>query len=235
MSAVLLFAGYSLAFAQDEEEQEIPKKKTAPKGFLSASYGPSTTVGDFSNSDWFNEQAGFAKKGTNYAVEFGFKFIPNFGLSGAVKGAVIEMNVQALADGYAREYGGQFTVKSTRMTYTGFFVGPFISIPTKYVDIDFKFATGLLVAVSPDVTVNRDMETASQESATGGSLAFDGGAGLRIHLTKKFGLTTAAEFHVSRPTFQITYTDTNHQQEIVDSAQLITMFNFSFGIVYRLF
>lgn len=217
------YANLSLAQADDKP----------PRGFLSIAGGPSVSNGNFSDNTWNNDRSGFAKNGYNYAVEFGFKFIPNFGLSAAIKGAILPLDVQALADGYAKEYGGQFTVTSTRWAYTGFFVGPYVCIPTKYVDIDFKFMTGLLAAVSPDMTVSRDGQVSSQEASAGSSIGFNGGLGARIHLLKKFSLITQAEYHLSRPTFQLTFVDTNNSTE--SAGQLITMFNFSFGVAMRLF
>ena len=207
-----------------------------PKGYLAITFGPSLSVGAFGDNNWDNDSSGFAKNGYNYTIlEFGFKFIPNFGLAAAIKGAVVPLDVQALADGYAQEYGGQFTVKSTRWGYTGFFVGPFVSIPTKYVDIDFKFATGLMVAVAPDMTVSRDGETAGQQSSAGPSLAFNGGMAARIHVSKRIGIFTGAEYHISRPTFQTEFYDTSNYTETVTTAQRITMFNFSFGVALRIF
>ncbi len=208
----------------------------AAKGYLAIAFGPTIATGNFGESSWDNVKSGYAKNGYNYTVlEFGYKFIPNFGLAGAIKGAVIPLNVQALADGYAQEYGGQFTVKSTRWGYTGFFVGPFASIPTKYVDIDFKLMTGLLIAVSPEMTVSRSGQIASQQSAAGSSIAFNSGIAARVHLSKKLGLLAQADYHLSRPTFMIEFTDTNNSQETINTGQTFTMFNFTFGIVYRIF
>ncbi len=216
------------AFSQEAEK--------ARKGYLAITFGPSLSQGNFSDNTWNNEKSGFAKNGYNYTImEFGFKFIPNFGLCAAIKGAVIPLDVQALADNYAQEYGGQFTVTSTRWGYTGLFVGPFVSIPTKYIDIDFKFQTGLLMAISPEMTVSRGVETASQESAAGSSLGFNGGVATRIHLSRRFSLFAQGEYHVSNPAFTITYYDTANNAETVQSGQLITMFNFSFGAALRIF
>jgi hypothetical protein len=217
-------------------QKELTRTEKPPKGFLAITFGPSLTSGNFGDASWNNENAGFAKNGYQYSIlEFGFKFVPKFGMAAAIKGAVIPVNVQALADGYAQEYGGQFTVKSTRWGYTGFFVGPFFCIPTKHVDFDVRFMTGLLMAVSPEATVSRDGQTASQESAIGASFAINGGIGARIHLSKRFSLVTQAEYHLSNPTFQVEYYDTNNNYESVLTGQLITLFNFSFGFALRVF
>ncbi len=212
------------------------KKDKPPKGYLAITFGPTVVAGNFSENDWDNDSAGFAKNGINYTMlEFGFKFVPKFGLSASLKGGVIPLDVQAIADGYAKEYGGQFTVKSTRWGYTGFFIGPFLCIPTKYVDFDIKFATGLLFAEAPEMTVRRGAEVAGQESSIGGGIAIDGGIGARIHLSKKFGLITSADYHFSQPTFETDFYDTTNYRETVTTSQRFTMFNFTFGFVYRMF
>jgi len=230
---ILAFLVFNLqAFSQ---EREKGREKPA-KGYLGIAFGPSLVSGNFGNTDWANDSAGFAKNGYNFTIlEFGFKFIKNFGMTAAIKGAVIPLDVQALADGYASEYGGQFTVKSTRWGYTGFFVGPFLSFPTKYFDFDVKLETGLLMASAPEMTVSRDNQVAGQQSTVGASISIMGGVGARIHLSKKFGLLTSAEYHFSEPTFQTEIYDTSNNYETYTTSQRITLFNFTFGIVYRLF
>jgi hypothetical protein len=211
----------------------MTRDETPPKGYLAMTFGPSTVTGNFSDDDFFNR---FAKRGYQYSIlEFGYKFIPNFGLTASIKGAIIPQDVQALADGFAEEYGGQFTVTSTRWGYTAFFVGPFGSIPTKFVDFDFRLLTGLLFAECPEVIVTRDAETVAQKSGFGGSLALQTGIGARIHLTRKFGLITQAEYHISNPIFDFEYYDNNNNYGIETGSKKLTMFNFSFGIAYRIF
>ena len=216
-------------------QKEMTRGEEPAKGFLSMSFGPSLVTGEFAKTD-FNDTAGFAKNGYCYTIlEFGYKFIPNFGIAASLRGGVIPQDVQALADGYASEYGGQFTVTSTRWGYTGFFAGPFFCIPTKVVDFDIRLLTGLLIAESPEVVVSRAPEAIYQESAYGGSLALQMGAGARIHISKKFGLITFAEYHISNPTFDIEYHDHLNNYEYQRGSRKFTTFNFTFGLVYRIF
>lgn len=220
------------SFSQTASENPKPRK-----GFLGLYFGPSFPTGNFGDRSWNNNQAGFAKMGYQMAVaDFGIKFVPGFGIAASIKGSSIPMDVQYIADQYAQEYGGQFIVKSSRWGFGGFHVGPFVSIPLKYFDIDFRFMTGFMIASSPDLEVTwvNTGETQTQGGEIGSSIAVSVGAGIRYHLSRRFSLVANGEYMRARPTFIIEqYPGNNYQTTTV--YQNVSMINTMFGIALRIF
>lgn len=222
---IFIFCEQGLAQKQDEP----------PRGHFGILFGPSFPTGTFALKEWDNDQSGYAKNGYQYsAIDFGIKFVPNFGIAAAFKGTYIPMDVQYLANRYAETYGGQFEVTSTRWKFGGIFAGPFLSIPSRYVDVDFRFMPGLMLAFSPEINVSRFPQTITQESSVGPSIAFSLNAGVRIHLSNKLSGMLQAEYQTAMPTFVIEQNDgTNF--ESVRATQKINIINLSAGIALRIF
>lgn len=229
-------------FSQDDStdtglkrEQEAKKEEKVHKGFIGISAGPAFPAGNFSRSDWDNENSGFAKTGYNFnGLDFGIKFVPSFGLVFSFKGANIPMDVQTIANNYAQEYGGEFEVKSTRWNYGGIYVGPIVSVPTKFVEVDFRFQTGLMLAFTPELEITRGQEFVKQNASVGPSLSIVLGGGVRVHLSKRISFITGVEYFKARPVFTVEYSDNNSiTTETV--YQDITMINTTFGIALRIF
>ena len=227
---ILLFT--SLISSAQTATESKPKK-----GFLGVYFGPSFPVGNFGSSEWNNDNAGFAKMGYQMAViDFGVKFVPNFGLAASLKGSSIPMNVQYIADQYALEYGGQFVVKSTRWGLGGFYVGPFVTIPLKKLEIDFRLMTGLMIATSPELSVTWQTtgETQTQNGEVGPSISITVGTGLRYHISKSVSLVATGEYLRARPTFIVDqYPGNNYQTTTV--YQNVSTISTTLGIAYRIF
>ncbi len=169
-------------------------------------------------------------------IDFGVKFVPNFGLAASLKGSSIPMNVQYIADQYAQEYGGQFVVKSTRWGLGGFYVGPFVTIPLKKLEIDFRLMTGLMIATSPELSVTWQTtgETQTQNGEVGPSISITVGTGLRYHISKSVSLVATGEYLRARPTFVVDqYPGNNYQTTTV--YQNISTISTTLGIAYRIF
>ncbi len=209
--------------------------KKTPRGFLGFSIGPSFPVGNFGKSDWDDEKSGFARRGYQFtAIDFGIKFVPNFGITFGFKGANVPMDVQKIANFYAQEYGGEFYVSSTRWNFGGIYLGPFVSIPTKIVDIDFRFGTGMMLAFSPKLEVSRGQDYAMQEASVGPSISVTLGTGARFNINRWFGASVGVEYLRARPTFTVEYSsNTQFDQETV--YQNISVVNVSAGLLFRLF
>lgn len=227
---IFLFSAF-LATGQTSYE---PKPK---KGYLGVYFGPSFPMGNFGESDFNNDESGFAVRGFQYAImELGIKFIPNFGLAASIRGSSIPMDVQYLADQYALEYGGQFTVESTRWGFGGLHVGPVLSIPAGKFDIDFRLMTGLMFAVSPELTVtqNNTGQSDFQDSEFGTSLALSVGIGLKYHVSNRLTILAVAEYQRARPTFVIDqYPGNNYQTTTV--YQNVSSISPMLGIGLRIF
>ncbi len=227
---ILLFP-VTLAFGQTTTK---PKPK---KGYLGVYFGPSFPVGNFGQSDFNNDESGFAVRGVQYAImEMGVKFVPHFGLAASIRGSSIPMDVQYLADQYALEFGGQFTVESTRWGFGGLHVGPVLSFPIGKLDIDFRLMTGLMFAISPELTITQNTtgQTEGQNSEVGTSLALSMGMGLKYHVSERITILAVAEYQRARPTFVIDqYPGNNYQTTTV--YQNVASFSPMLGVGLRIF
>jgi hypothetical protein len=226
-------------FSQDAEQDSTgvypPKEKKAHRGFLGIAAGPSFPVGSFGSSNWENNNSGFGNTGYNFTgIDFGFKFVPAFGLAVSFKGANIPLDVQSIANFYATEYGGEFTVKSTRWNYGGVYLGPIVTIPTAFIDIDFRFMTGLMLAFTPEMEITRGQEFVKQSAGVGPSISVALGSGLRFHVSKSLSLTAGVEYLLARPVFEVEYSsNSSFESELV--YQNITVLNTSIGLAFRIF
>jgi len=211
--------------------------KKPRKGYLGVYFGPSFPIGNFGDNDFNNDEAGFAARGVQYAVmEFGVKFVPNFGIAASIRGSSIPMDVQYLADQYALEYGGQFTVESSRWGFGGLHVGPVFSFPIGKLEIDLRLMTGLMFAVSPELTVTQNTtgQSDNQNSEVGTSLALSLGIGLKYHISDRFTILAVAEYQRARPTFIIEqYPGNNYQSTTV--YQNVSSISPMLGIGLRIF
>ncbi|MBL0340566.1 MAG: hypothetical protein IPP71_06405 [Bacteroidetes bacterium] len=231
---LLLFS--SCMYAQKSNETAGEKQKQR-KGYLGVYFGPSFPVGNFGDREWTNQQAGFARQGFQLSViDFGIKFVPNFGISATIKGSSLRMDVQELADNYAQEYGGQFTVSSSRWGFGGFHVGPFVSIPLKNLDIDFRFLTGFIIAVSPKQTVtqNNTGQSETRESEVGSSISISLGTGVRYHVSPRMSIMAHVEYQRARPTFILQNYQGNGNQGTTVYQNVATV-NTLLGLALRIF
>jgi hypothetical protein len=229
-SSLLLLTQADFGWAQSDNEVE------GRKGYVAITCGPSYPNGDFGDNSIDNEKSGLAKNGIQYSItEFGIKFVKNFGLVAAIKGAVLPFDVQKLADTYAEENGGQFVVKGTRWGYTFIAAGPMIVIPSNRIELDFRLMTGIVMAASPQLNIIWDgVEVASQESAVGGGFGFSFGTCLKFHLTERFSVLAGGDYFTAKPQFETTVQDANGVQTGTFE-QSFTTLGLNFGLAYRVF
>ncbi len=235
---VLCFLIFISSYSSAQTTEDRPgSKKKEHKGYLGIYVGPSFPVGHFGNHSWTDEKAGISNRGWQFSViDFGINFIPNFGISATIKGASIPLDVQYLADQYAKEYGGQFTVEASRWGFGGFHVGPFLTIPLKKLEIDFRLLTGFMIAISPKQTVTQNYtgESQSRNSEVGSSLSVSFGTGVRYHVSNRLSLMAHAEYQVSRPTFVVNdYPGNGYQSTTV--YQNVSTINTMLGVALRIF
>lgn len=227
------------ALGVEAQTSEAPRanKEKQHKGYIGVYIGPSFPVGNFGDRSWNNDKAGFAKRGLQTSViDFGVKFVPKFGIAATVKFTYYPMDVQYLADQYAQEYGGQFTVSAKRWGFGGFHAGPFLCIPFKHADLDFRLLTGLMIATAPSLTVTQNAtgQTQFQDSNIGSSLSISFGTGVRIHVTPSMSVMLHAEYQWARPTFVYdNYPGNNYQTTTV--YQNVTTVNTLIGVALRIF
>jgi hypothetical protein len=208
----------------------------APRGHLGIMAGTSLPTGSFGRDDWNDDKSGYAENGVHVTgLDFSIKFVPNFGIAGALRGFNTPLDVQYLANKYAETYGGQFRVESERWNFGGLFAGPFLSVPIgNILDLDLRFMPGLFMAFAPEIVVSRGNEIATQEPATGASIAMNIGLCARFHMSPRLSLMLQADYLTARPRFLIEQ-DNGNFTETVTAYQDISTVNLSAGFALRIF
>lgn len=202
------------------------------RGYVGLMAGTTYPTGIFAQKDFDDEKSGYAVAGTQYHVEFGYKFVKHFGVTAAIRAFDIPLDVKYLANKYSETYGGQFRVESERWGFSGLFVGAVFSFPVgKVVDFDLRFMPGLMMAKAPSIRVSRGSEVVEGETAYGSSIAMTLGGGGRLHLSPRFSLLIFADYLIARPGFEVEQangtTGTAYQN--------VSSFSLSAGLAYRLF
>jgi hypothetical protein len=208
----------------------------APRGHLGIMAGTTLPTGSFGREDWSDDKSGYAENGVSVTgLDFSIKFVPNFGIAGALRGFNTPLDVKYLANKYAETYGGQFRVESKRWNFGGLFAGPFLSVPVGNIfDIDLRFMPGIFLAFAPEIVVSRGNETAVEEPATGASIGMNIGLTGRFHLSPRFSFMLQADYLTARPRFLIEQNNGNFT-ETVTAFQDISTVNLSAGFALRIF
>ncbi|HWB62037.1 MAG TPA: hypothetical protein VG603_00900 [Chitinophagales bacterium] len=231
---VILLPGLT-GTAQDKTE------KIKAKSFVEFSAGISAPFGNFAKSDYDNPKAGFAQLGPHFNFG-GAYFIPhtNFGFGGFIAYSQYTLrNMQNMSDGYLDAFGvDSATVKYTKYHKIDVLIGPYYSIPTKYVTVDFRLLGGVTNALSPQIKVYLEDDPTdgfTQDKALATALAAQVGFGLRFTPIPQFAIALRADYFYSRPVFDI-----SNENRVVAAGRLISSYtepiqgiNATLGLVYQ--
>lgn len=181
---VLCFLMLSAISAQE-------KKTTDNKrSLLALSVGPAFPVGDFASKDPVNNaEAGFAKTGYNFSLQYRYRIQASFGVGAAVMFASHNLDVAA--------YPG---ITADHWQYLNVMVGPYISIRLNDdARVDLKSLFGLGYANAPKMTYNDVVALDEQWSST---VAVQLGANLRYNFGKNLCLLGSVDYNALKPSFK---------------------------------
>jgi len=216
--------------------QEITPVDREKKGYLAIMIGPTFPLGDYGDNDYTNnEEAGMAKTGLSlFLLDFGYKFNSNFGVTASWFGGANPVDAQAIADALQHEFGGGWRVESGAWGYGGLFAGPLISFSYDNFDIDLKVTGGYASGIFPELKIYQGSLYLKQTSATGGSLGFGAGGGIRYHLSEKISFISRVDFMHMKPKADITITDWYNTTTTTNVEQQIQVLAVNVGIAFRL-
>jgi hypothetical protein len=163
--------------------------------------GLSIPQGDFAKSDYYNNKAGFAKKGLNYGLDGAYYFHKNWaiGISATYQdnGELTFADVTKLAQGYT----SSFTSDNSSVTATGRYqsvnllLGPQYSVPFGKFILDLRASAGVMKFYSTPNTqvavvgVTDQTKDFFQRGASPTVFAYGANAALRFHLSDNVFLT----------------------------------------------
>ena len=160
--------------------------------------GISNPTGDFKKTDYTNNNAGFAKKGTTFGLEGAYYLYKNFGIgvnfSFQDQGELTFNDAETLAAGYNASYVKDNTTVTAVNRYhnLSLMLGPQYSFLYKKFTLDFRAEAGLIKSSStPNIAVvfddsNNNTQTITQLSSTAKAFGYGGLVGLRYSFSDKW-------------------------------------------------
>jgi len=163
--------------------------------------GVSNPLGEFKKADYYNNKAGFAKRGLTYGLDGTWYFYKNLGLGGSFtyqdNGELNQTDANNLAAGYTNSFGSDYsTVTATKRYQTvNILIGPQYSFTKGKFLLDLRASGGILKVFSTPETnillngVTDQTAIFYQRSASSTVLAYSGTAALRYKLSDNVFLT----------------------------------------------
>jgi hypothetical protein len=166
LSATLIITLFSLTTkAQDAYEQ--------PKSYLSFMGGISSPVGVFKSSDYYNNNAGFAKGGVVFGFDGAIYVYKNlaigYNFTYQDQGELTQNDAQALANGYNADFNKNTTTVTTNGRYesVNFMLGPQYTFRHKSFFLDLRAAAGFLKsAATPSTSIEFDAYSGTADDIT---------------------------------------------------------------------
>lgn len=114
------------------------------KSSFSFNIGPSLPIGDFESTNEDNENAGFAKTGFNFNLNYDYKFIPNVGIAANVFYGFHNIHDELLHNIAQNSSADHYQ-------YAGVLIGPMFSgVITPKTNINFRLMGGIARSNSPE-------------------------------------------------------------------------------------
>jgi hypothetical protein len=187
-----------------------------PNSALSFNIGPAFPIGDFESTNENNENAGFAKTGFNFNVNYDYKFVPNVGLGLNLLYGFHNIHDDLLHSSFQNASADHYQ-------YAGILAGPiFTGKITPKTDVNFRVMGGVARSNSPEFVVqgatflNGDWATA---------FAWKMDADMRFSLNKSAFFMFNLGYMQTRPDFKIEFLGETQNAEIH-----ISTLNFNAGV-----
>jgi hypothetical protein len=183
---ITLFLFSFKASAQDDNPQA--------KSYLTFLGGISTPLNNFSQANYSNNSAGFAKKGPTFGFDVGIYVYKNLAIGATVslqdQGELDFNDVTQLANGYNTSFAKNLTnvTAVNRYENINLMAGPQYTFLYKKFALDLRASAGIIKSTStPSTTINFNNSSSSaatfyQLSSTAAALAYGGSVGLRYSL-----------------------------------------------------
>lgn len=172
--------------------------------------GVSNPLGEFKKADYYDNKAGFAKKGLTYGLDGTWYFYKNLGLGGSItyqdNGELSQTNADSLAAGYTSSYGADYSTITVTKRYqtVNILLGPQYTFTKGSFLLDLRASAGILKVFSTPETsvllsgITNQTATFYQRSASATVLAYSGTAALRYKLSDNVFLTLRGAYLYSQ-------------------------------------
>lgn len=234
-SAFLLSAALALPLAAAAQ--------TSPnKSYVGLNAGASFALGDFGKSDYFNNQAGFAKTGFHAALDGAYFF--GGGIVGLAGQLAFTDNGRLTANDLANQFGPGFTDgfgvdestlrSDNRYRRLTAMVGPTFVFGGK-LKLEVRGLVGLVHSLStPTLTVqleDNDQTLLTQTSSTSTRFGYQAGLGLHYALTPTLGVVLRGDY-LGAGDLRIDNANRTNNAGRLQTKQPVTALNTSLGLAF---
>lgn len=192
----------SIAFTQKMMAQ-------SSNGMVSFSLGPSIPIGNFSNSELSNSDAGWANTGSLIDFSFAQKLgNSKFGIIAKFRSQANPLDNKSLTEEYENQTTGAICEVNSKPWSTGaILVGGFASLPiSNKIYFDPKALIGFSGSISPDISVditsNGYTGWVIQNGQSASAFAFMVGAGFRFEVGKRCYILAEVDYLNTTPGFR---------------------------------
>lgn len=139
----------------------IAFSQEARKGHIGIALGPSIPLGDFGDSEFNNEDAGYAKTGMHLNFNFNYKFNENLGVAALWTGNAHAIDAEKMIELFwTLDPSLTWKLETEAWSSGSLMGGLLVSFPYTKFDFDMKGLVGFAVATIPNINV-----TASEGSS----------------------------------------------------------------------
>lgn len=224
LTFAFIFVCLSNCIAQNSEP-----KKSFKHSFIGFTAGPSVPLGQFSNTNFYGKESGFADQGMSYNLNLNLLLGKHAGLGLLISSYSNPVNESELKKGYTQTGIGEVSLSTSNWKVTGIFLGVITSFPEGgRFAFNMRAMPGFAFCASPEINVAvQGGNSATQESLKQITFAFDLGLMLSYNLSKSFGVLAGADFIAASPKFDYLYASSSDELR-----QKMNVFNLSGGIAY---
>ncbi len=212
------------------------------KSYMNFFGGSSLPLGDFGKADYYNNNAGFAKRGVVFGLEGAYYFYKNLAFVATVsyqdQGELSQNDVQTLANGYNTSLNKEATtvVSDNRYINANILGGPQYSFVYHKFTFDVRAVAGIVKSFSTPLftaqytnSTNTSTVALNQLSSSAKALAYGGGVGFRYNLGDSWDVNLRCNY-IASPGIKISYSGTTTTNERMQTRQPITEIQTTLGI-----
>ena len=187
----VLVAALLVCFVVTAQEKKAASTK---KSAFSLNIGPALPVGDFESTNEYNDNAGFAKTGLNFNLNYDYRFVPNGGLGVNVYYGFHNIHDEMLHSAAANSSADHYQ-------YAGVLAGPmFTGKITPKTDVNLRLMGGITRSNSPEFVIDgATLINGDWASA----FAWKMDADMRFSINKNVFFMLNAGYMQTRPDFKI--------------------------------
>jgi hypothetical protein len=210
------------------------------RGFLSLSLGVAAPFGDFSNTSSDNDDAGFAMTGGNVNIAFGYKLGQTLGLTAMLNAGSNPLDNEALENEFQDNFPqSSWDIDSDPWSYGTLMVGGFATFPAgTRSSFDIRMLIGALSSTAPEIRATATSfgvsGTATRQSKTVMTGAFDVGFIYRYRITDPLCVFASADFLTANPKFENVETTGTFGTSTSDFDQNLRVLNLNVGVAFLL-